>query len=447
MSAAVIILIIAAAMARYLSKVRPTAPPVAVSGRVHGGAQRTHLVWEAGPAVGQTIFLNGRPLRIGRARECEIRVDALLVSRQHAVVEPVGRAWQVRDLESTNGTYINNRPVGIHALNSGDLIQVGPAQLRFNDGGPRSIGGSPQASAGRMSSSSMKRDVAPPSRPSRPAGGGQGNTELIPGYRLGQTWEGGHATVYHATRLSDGRECGVKILKVEDAYLTEKFSQEARALSSFRHAHVVQAFDQGIVNGRRYFVMEWCGGGNLRRRLMERGRPAAAEIVSIIGQACEGLHYAHRAGMIHRDLKPEHIMFDAHGRVKLVDFGVAKSQMSLTQTTYGTVVGTPAYLSPEQAKGDRVDIRTDIYAMGVVLYELLTSSPPFTGSYTDILDHHIRATARPPQEVVPGCDARLARAAMRALAKDPRQRFASAMELAEALGYRSGASSGSRPSP
>ena len=394
------------------------------------------LTWE-GEGSRRSVPLRGRVISLGRGRDCAVQIEGLLVSRRHARIERDGAPgrWVLVDNGSTNGTFVNGRQISRHPLVDGDVVQIGKARLRFaasRDTNPRT------AMSSRPQPASKPRHGRSSSRPSpRPSATGpaSGDTTSIPGYVLHSRLDGGHGTVFHATRSQDGRECAIKVLRLTDRFLVEKFEQEMRILQAFNHPHVVRAIETGMTASKPFVVMEYCGGGNLRRS-MGSGPLTRRKIVRVMGQACHGVHYAHRQRVIHRDLKPEHIMFDAKGNVKVVDFGIAKSAASLTQTSHGMVLGTPAYLSPEQARGQGVDHFTDIYALGVILYELLVGQVPFRGSNTDMLEQHIKKPLPPPAKVNPGCDQTLAAVAVRALAKSPRQRFSTAEAMANALGYR-----------
>lgn len=409
--------------------VRPAAGPVLVAEGGEGTRQRRYTLTRQGTLI-------------GRGSECGIIVDGLLVSRKHARIVFEGGRHVLRDLDSTNGTFVNQQRISVHALRDGDVVQIGKARLRFvaPQSGLTSAPGAGFAQPSEVSVTDVRRAAAASMPNLKPSA--QAASELVPGYRLHSPMEGGHATVYRATRVADGLECAVKILRLTDPFLVDKFQQEARILLTFNHPNIVRAFDTGRVGGRPFIAMEFCGGGSLRRMMGQR-RLNGSEIRRVMGFACSAVHYAHAHGVIHRDLKPEHFMFDAHGNVKVVDFGISKAASSLTQTAYGMVLGTPAYLSPEQARGQEVDFRTDIYALGIVLYELLGGQVPFTGSNTAILEQHIKRPLPPLRAINPNVDEELAAVAEQALAKSPQQRFPSALAMANALGFAPDTGTGS----
>jgi serine/threonine-protein kinase len=256
---------------------------------------------------------------------------------------------------------------------------------------------------------------------------------------------GGMATVYLARDLKHDRYVALKVLRSELAGSLgpERFLQEIRLAARLQHPHVLTVFDSGESGGRLWFTMPYVEGESLRDRLLREKLLSPAEAVRITREAAQALQYAHDHGVIHRDIKPENILLTKDGNTLVADFGIARSPLSgaphLTGT--GTIVGTPSYMSPEQAAGDTVDARTDIYSLGCVLYELLTGDPPFTGTTAQgVIAQHLRqapalASARIPRDL----SAPLARA----LAKDPGERFPTAAEFAAALA-RSAAPSGRR---
>jgi serine/threonine-protein kinase len=183
-----------------------------------------------------------------------------------------------------------------------------------------------------------------------------------------------------------------------------------------------------------YIIMEYMDNGSLRGRLRPDGLPLNT-IIPIIGQTCDALFYAHKMGVIHRDVKPENIMFSSRGVVKLVDFGIAKLTSAPTITREGWLIGTPYYMSYEQSKGQEVTPQSDIYSLGVVLYEMLTGRVPFTGGALTIIYKHIHERPIPPRSINPHIPPYMERAVLRALEKDPSKRFQTAEEMARAIGY------------
>jgi serine/threonine protein kinase len=258
-------------------------------------------------------------------------------------------------------------------------------------------------------------------------------------YRIiNQIGQGGMATVYKAYQPSVDREVAIKVLPSQLAGSPEfatRFQQEARIIAKLEHPHILPVFDYGESDGIAYFVMRYMDAGTLKDKMVE-GRPLPLhEIDRLFTQLAEALSYAHSRGVIHRDLKPANVLIDAHGNVFLTDFGIAKLLESasprLTQTD--AIMGTPAYISPEQAQGQTVDQRSDIYSLGIILYEMVTGSVPFTAETPlAVLFKHISDPLPPPSVLKPDVPPEIEKVILRALAKDPRDRFATAAEFVAA---------------
>jgi serine/threonine protein kinase len=254
---------------------------------------------------------------------------------------------------------------------------------------------------------------------------------------------GGMGTVYEAMHLELRRSCVVKLLREvhgQSPEVTGRFRQEARLVGGLRHDALPTVYDLGSsATGTAYLAMEYLEGEDLRAVLRRRGPMSVGEAAHLAVQALEGLHVAHKAGVIHRDVKPENLFRTSTGDLKILDFGIAKAleQQVATgvNTAFGHVLGTPRYMSPEQALGRTPTHATDVYAIGCVLFELLAGSPVVTGNdIKELLRQHIYEPAPSLQQRTgrpfdPAIEAILARA----LAKDPAARFASASEMAQAL--------------
>jgi len=249
---------------------------------------------------------------------------------------------------------------------------------------------------------------------------------------------GGMSTVYRAhDRLLD-RKVALKVLHQQyagDVEYDERFRREARAAAALQHPNIVTVIDRGEHEGRPFIVFEYVAGENLKR-FIERRSPVPVETALKLGhQIGDALAFAHEAGLVHRDVKPQNILLNGDGRAKVTDFGIARSldvQHGMTQT--GTVLGTSDYISPEQAQGLRVSEQSDVYSLGVVLYELLTNEVPFSGeNFVAVAMQHIN---EPPPSVRarrPDVSPRLDAAVRRAMAKTPAERFASMHELCDEL--------------
>ena len=247
---------------------------------------------------------------------------------------------------------------------------------------------------------------------------------------------GGMAEVYRARDDLLGREVAVKVLNerfASDRSFVERFRREARSAANLSHPNIVSLYDYGADNGTYFIVMEYIDGRPLDSVLRGDGPlmpERAAEIASDVAQA---LQRAHAAGLVHRDIKPSNIMITSSGQTKVTDFGIARALSSAgdqTMTQTGMVIGTAAYLSPEQAQGKPVDVRSDIYSLGCVLYEMLTGSPPFGGdSALSVAYKHVREDPPPPSsknhDVPPGLDAIV----LKAMAKNPDNRYPTAVDL------------------
>jgi serine/threonine protein kinase len=250
---------------------------------------------------------------------------------------------------------------------------------------------------------------------------------------------GGMATVQLAfdTRLE--RRVAVKLLAehlAEDANFVSRFRREALAAARLVHPNIVQVFDFGLDEGthRNFIVMEFVDGQSCAEMLREQGKLPPDEAVEILGQSCRGLDYAHRNGVVHRDVKPGNLLRSEEGMVKLADFGIAKAAEDSDITKVGSVLGTAAYLAPEQARGEPAGPASDLYALGVVAYQLMAGRLPYdAASLTDLA--RLQETGPPPRldELEPAVPPALAAAVARALHRDPERRYADAAEMETAL--------------
>ncbi|QPP07752.1 serine/threonine protein kinase [Streptomyces bathyalis] len=255
-------------------------------------------------------------------------------------------------------------------------------------------------------------------------------------HRLGR---GGMAEVFAAEDLRLGRTVAVKLLRsdlAEDPVSKARFTREAQSVAGLNHHAVVAVYDSGeeIIGGSvtPYIVMELVEGRTIRDLLMNAEAPPPDQALIIVSGVLEALAYSHQHGIVHRDIKPANVIITNTGAVKVMDFGIARALhgASNTMTQTGMVMGTPQYLSPEQALGKTVDIRSDLYATGCLLYELLTLRPPFTGETPlSVVYQHVQDEAAPPSESSETVPPELDGLVMRALAKDPDDRFQSAEEM------------------
>jgi tRNA A-37 threonylcarbamoyl transferase component Bud32 len=255
----------------------------------------------------------------------------------------------------------------------------------------------------------------------------------IPGYTIEtELGKGGMATVYLATQQLLDRKVALKVMNpslVTDDSFCNRFLKEGKTIAQFKHRHIVTIYDIGAFEAHYYMAMEYIGGGTLKERI-RRGSMVAVS-VSILRQISSALGYAHARGFIHRDIKPANILFQDDGSVVLSDFGIAKDMASDEQLTrMGFTVGTPEYMSPEQALGRNVDGRSDLYSLGVVLYEMLSGRKPFVArdAFAVALMH-----ANQPPPPLPELAKAYRPIVDRLLAKDPKERFHTAEELLYAI--------------
>jgi tRNA A-37 threonylcarbamoyl transferase component Bud32 len=257
---------------------------------------------------------------------------------------------------------------------------------------------------------------------------------------------GGMAQVFRGTDRVLGRTVAIKVLDQKhrnDAKFVTRFRREAQAAAGINHPNVVSVFDTGSEDGLHYIVMEYVDGETLDDVLAREKVLPPERVVAIAEPVARALEAAHQKGMVHRDVKPGNIMLDRSGTVKVVDFGIARAAADDTLTQTGIVLGTAAYLSPEQAQGVAVDPRSDVYSLGCVLYEMLTGRKPFTGdSALAIAYKHVREDPTPPSQVNPDIPTELEAVVTTAMAKDPAQRFPSGGAMQEAL---SAAATGEMP--
>ncbi|HEY2327638.1 MAG TPA: Stk1 family PASTA domain-containing Ser/Thr kinase [Gaiellaceae bacterium] len=243
---------------------------------------------------------------------------------------------------------------------------------------------------------------------------------------------GGMADVYLAEDQELGRRVALKLLDdrhAADEQFVERFRREAQSAAGLNHPNIVSIFDRGRAEGTYYIAMEYLDGRTLKELLVRNGPTPIPIAIDYARQILGALAFAHRNGIIHRDIKPHNIIVGRDGRLKVTDFGIARSGTS-QMTEAGSIVGTAQYLSPEQARGAPVDPRSDIYSLGIVLYEMLTGKVPFTGDTpVEIAMKHLSQIPAPPSELRADVPHDLDAVVMRAIAKDPEQRYASAEEM------------------
>jgi serine/threonine-protein kinase len=248
---------------------------------------------------------------------------------------------------------------------------------------------------------------------------------------------GGMAQVYKSRDNILGRIVAIKVLREQystDAQFVARFRREAQAAANLAHPNIVNVYDVGQDGDTHYIVMEYINGESLKSYINRSSPLPIGKAVSVAAQILAGLEYAHRSGLIHRDIKPQNVLITPDGAVKVTDFGIAKSVSDLGLTEAGLALGTAHYFSPEQAKGERVVPQSDIYAVGVTLYEMLTGRLPFESENVIGLAYkHISEEPPSARNLNPSVPPRLDAIILKSMAKDPQQRFGSAAEMEKAL--------------
>lgn len=252
--------------------------------------------------------------------------------------------------------------------------------------------------------------------------------------RLGS---GGMAHVYLARHVTLGRMFVLKVLHralAREAEMRERFHREAEAAARLVHPYICAIGDMGTWGEIEYLVMPYYPGGSLADLLTRQRTVSALTAASVAAQVASGLDYAHRHGVVHRDIKPDNVLFDEDGNVALTDFGIATARFHGRLTASGRAMGTPHYMSPEQAMGRLVDGRSDLYAVGLLLYEMLIGRPPFDGDDSYAVGYkHVHEAPVAPDQLDSSIPAALNSIVMKCLAKQPSERYDRGFELADAL--------------
>ncbi len=254
---------------------------------------------------------------------------------------------------------------------------------------------------------------------------------------IGKLGKGGMGDIYKAVQEPLNRVVALKVLAPQlsrDEEFSKRFEIEAKAISLLQHQNIVSIYEYGEEDGYRFFAMQYVDGTDLGRHIATHKVMTVEEIIDTAKQICRGLRYAHSHNIIHRDIKPQNVLLDKKGNVRLSDFGIAKIYSGTNITMIGSAVGTPEYMSPEQAQGKKLDAQTDIYSLGIVIYEMLTRKPPFMANnsmavaYKQVHDNPV-----PPSLKRKDTPKRLELIVLKALKKDKRERYASVEELLDHL--------------
>ncbi|MBI1852606.1 MAG: protein kinase [Planctomycetes bacterium] len=380
------------------------------------------FVVESGPDRGREMPLTeGNVYTVGRDPASSLPLQDDHSSRTHFKLKVKDGVLYVRDMNSRNGTLVNGERIeDTRPLRAGDRVQVGDTIFAVADDAAKRAASEPRP--------------APEGEDDSPS---ETSEKVIAGYRItGKLGRGGMGVVYRATQLSLNREVALKILSkklTQNPTFIEKFIREARAAAQLNHPNVVQVFDVGNENDVYFISMEMVSGGTLQALINTNGKIPASQALPYAIDAARALVFAQKKGLVHRDIKPDNLMISEAGVVKIADLGLARNlQESLesAKAEAGGVFGTPHFVSPEQAQGQKVDGRSDIYSLGATLYTLLAGSTPFHGkTAAEIVSQQIKAQPIPLRDIDPEIPEDVADLVAKMMQKDPAARFANADEL------------------
>ncbi len=347
-----------------------------------------------------TVDVTTSPFFIGRRANCHLPLQDEQVSRQHAELRLDGGNWVILDSGSSNGVFVNQRRVSGARLQTGDVIQIGGFRLEFDQDNSTSAVEQPPSPA---ISGGQRFEVI-----KKIGGGGEGDVMLA--------------------RTAQGLQVAVKVPKIQSSSdperLIHNFQRSALLVAHLQHPHIVPILDHGTTSdGLPFLMMEYENAGTLRQR-MSPGTPMAETQVATVGaQVASALGYAHCQKIIHRDVKPENVLFDSQGTAKLTDFTLARLEGTSSRTMAGLVLGTPHYMSPEQVRGEnKLTPACDSYGLGVMLYEMCTGRCPFEGDTMTVMAGHVEQTPRPPRELNAQLSPTLQDMTLLMLHKVPKQR-------------------------
>jgi tRNA A-37 threonylcarbamoyl transferase component Bud32 len=355
------------------------------------------LTVETGPLAGTIVALDrDHPTTIGSAGDCKLRIQEAGVLPQQAVVKALkDQGFGLKALGA--GVRVNGAAVEATPLRDGDIVEIGTTRIAFGQVQKRGL-------------------------------------PTIAGYRiLGELGKGGMGTVYRAEQTSLNRDVALKVLsreRTKDPAFVAKFVAEARAAAKLQHPNVVQVFDVDN-DGETYFIsMEVMHDGSLESWLKRHGTMPVDRALAVVADAARGLAYAESLDIVHRDIKPDNLMLDQHGAVKIADLGLA----STVEETEDKAIGTPHFMAPEQVLKKELDHRTDLYALGCTFYRLVTGKTPFRGqTVKDILRAQVKDDAEPANKANPEVPGEIAAIIAKLMAKEPAQRYQTANALLEEI--------------
>lgn len=371
-------------------------PSIYVESGVEEGA-----AWGFPP--GDVIFV------VGRAPNCNIVITDPLVSRQHCRIERIDGRYRVVDLGSHNGVLVNEEKMPANSsreISFGDCIRLGETGLILKETAPDDEG----ELAGRK----------------------LGGYQLVK--RIGS---GGMGEVYRAVQVALGRQVAIKILSpelTEDRTFVERFMSEARAAGRLNHQNVAQVHEVGESDGIYYYSMEYLGGGSVQDRIRGNRSMPVLEATRMVLGAARALEYAEKQGVIHCDVKPDNLMLTDDGEVRLTDLGIARTVRSAAEKVKqeGGVLGSPHYMAPEQARGEAIDHRIDIYALGATFYRMISGRTPFSGrNAREIMEKQVYEEPPGLRTINPEIPQSVCRVITRLMKKKPEKRYQTAREAAE----------------
>lgn len=363
------------------------------------------LIIERGPERGQIIELPADSrFVIGRDEGTEIQISDAACSRRHCGLIERDGTILVKDLGSTHGTYVNGKQIQKKRLKDGDVITIGETLFSF------------------MAES---RDAGLVGR-------------VVAGYKIhGRIGRGGMGTVYRGHQVALDREVALKVLSgrySDDTVFINRFFKEAQAAARLNHPNVVQVYDVREEKGLYFISLEMMDRGTVQDLATEQGQLPISRVLEIARDAARGLIYAERQKIVHGDIKPDNLMINSDGHIKISDLGLARDAGELSSQGEEGIFGTPHFISPEQALGKRVDTRSDIYSLGATLYRLIGGTTPHDGaSVQEIVLKQINETPKDLTELRPECPRDLRDLVSVMMAKEPEDRFENAQELLNAL--------------